>query len=89
MTGPSPLRVYCDFNSHDDAGAYWILYYNDRLLTEQITELGLAEGSEVVLYQDDDDFEVPATLKIGRTWGGEGEQSWLAFPDWSRKVELS
>ena len=89
MTGPSVLRIYCDFNSYDETGAHWILYYNHRPLTEQIDKLGLAEDSEVVLYQDDEDFEVPATLKFGRTWGGEGVESWLAFPDWSRKVELS
>jgi hypothetical protein len=89
MKAKAPRRVRCDFNSGDKAGAYWLLFYNDRPLGEQVAELGLAEGSEVVLYQDEDDFEVPAILKFGRTWGGEGKESWLAFPDWSRRVELS
>jgi hypothetical protein len=82
-------RVYCDFNDGDDKSGYWILYYKSRPLAEQIDELGLKEGSEVILFQDKDDFQVPAILQRGRTFWGEGGEAWLALPDWSRRVDLS
>jgi hypothetical protein len=81
------LRVYCDFNDGDDTTGYWILHYNSRPLADQIDELGLSEESEVILYQDEGDFEVPGIIKRGRNWWGE--DSWLAVPDWNRKIDLS
>jgi len=89
MSSSVALRLYCDFNEGDDDGGYWVLFYKSRPLGAQLDELGLHEESEVTLFQDDGDFEVPATLRRGRTHWGEGQESWLAFPDWNRRVEIS
>ena len=51
-------------------------------IEEKITEIGLSSGDHVLLYQDDDDFEVEATLyyKFVDPISREG---WVAYPNWS------
>jgi hypothetical protein len=89
MTKSPLVRLYCDFNDGDEESGYWILYHDGRPLEEGADKLGLGEGSPVLLYQDEDDFEVPATIRRGRAFFGTGDESWLAFPDWSKRVDLS
>ena len=76
------IRIYADFNDQTADGGYWILQSDDAPLEEKITEIGLSSGDHVLLYQDDDDFEVEATLhhKFVDAIGREG---WVAYPDWS------
>ena len=56
------LKIYSDFNERTVEGENLILYYRDKPLAEQIEALGLKKGDKVILYQDEDDFEVIATL---------------------------
>ncbi len=76
------IRVYADFNDRTADGGYWILQFDDMPIEEKIIEMGLSSGDHVLLYQDNDDFEVEATLhyKFVDVIGHEG---WVAYPDWS------
>ena len=76
------IRIYADFNDKTADGGYWILQFGDMPIEEKITEMGLSSGDHVLLYQDNDDFEVEATLhyKFVDVIGHEG---WVAYPDWS------
>ncbi|MDR3508499.1 MAG: hypothetical protein P4L64_11425 [Caulobacteraceae bacterium] len=56
------LKIYCDFNDGTENNRYWILWYAEKPLDEQVEMLGLAEGDRVILYQDEDDFEVEGAL---------------------------
>ncbi|MBQ1541969.1 hypothetical protein C5708_08630 [Caulobacter sp. CCUG 60055] len=56
------LKVSCDFNDHTDSDLYWVLFHGDAPLEKVAERLGLIECSRVVLFQDEDDFEVEATL---------------------------
>jgi hypothetical protein len=51
-------------------------------IEEKITEIGLSNGDHVVLYQDDDDFEVVATLHH-KFVDAIGRKGWVAYPDWA------
>ena len=81
------LRVYSDFNARTAEGACWFLLYNHVSLEEQIQKLGLVKGSKVILFQDEDDFEVTATLDY-RHEDILGRETWLAIPDWSTKKDV-
>jgi hypothetical protein len=86
---PAPLlRIDCDFNDGDEVVGYWVLHYDGKRLSECASDLGIREGQEVLLCEPHD-FEVPAILRRGRTWFGEGDEDWLAFPDWTKKVDIS
>lgn len=61
------LRVYCDFNDSTEDGRCWILWHDGKPLGEQAAQLGLKEGDRVLLYQDEGDFEVEATLLFNQT----------------------
>jgi hypothetical protein len=76
------IRIYADFNDKTADGGYWILQLDDMPIETKISEMGLSSGDHVLLYQDDDDFEVKATLdyKFVDVIGCEG---WVAYPDWS------
>jgi len=43
------LKVYCDFNDGTEDDRFWILWYADRPLSDQVEALGLAEGDRVLL----------------------------------------
>ena len=58
------LRIYCDFNDETEDHMCWILSYDGKPVDEQINQLGLKEGDRVLLYQDEDDFEVEGTLRF-------------------------
>ena len=76
------IRVYADFNDQTSDGGYWILQFNGAPIEEKIMEIGLSSGDHVLLYQDDDDFEVEATLyyKFVDPISREG---WVPNPNWS------
>ena len=56
------LRIQTSFQDSPDDGYYFLLYYDERKLNEQLEELGLRDGDTVVLWDPDCDLEVKATL---------------------------
>jgi hypothetical protein len=44
--------------------------------------LHLAKGDKIILFQDENDFEVAATLDI-RHVDVFGNKTWVAIPEWS------
>jgi hypothetical protein len=79
------LKVYTDFNEQAENDDSWLLLYRERELADQITELRLAKGDKVLLYQDEDDFEVTAVLDY-RYVDMLERPAWVATPDWSTLV---
>ena len=79
------IRIYADFNDKTADGGYWILQFDDMPVEEKITEMGLSSGDHVLLYQDDDDFEVDAILDY-RFLDVIGREGWAAYPDWATLI---
>jgi hypothetical protein len=77
------LKVFTDFNGRTPDGLCWILVYGEKDLAEQLDQLQLKRGDEIVLYQDEGDFEVTATLDF-RWVDMLGRDAWVAIPDWNR-----
>lgn len=75
-------KVYCDFNDFTADDLYWLLYVDDVPLSDVAEKLGLREGDRVVLFQDEGDFEVEATLHFGRTDPLFLGERLCARPDW-------
>jgi hypothetical protein len=63
-------------------GGYWILQHDGSDLAAKMPELGLSVGDNILLYQDDDDFEVIAALDY-KFVDSIGSLGWVAYPDWS------
>ena len=82
------IGVYADFNDHTADGGYWILQFDNEPIETKITEVGLSSGDQVLLYQDDDDFEVEATLHY-KFVGAIGREGWIAYPNWSTLTRAS
>ena len=85
------IKVYADFNDRTPEGGCWILQHEGTDIEAKAPSLGLSPGDHVVLYQDEDDFEVTATLDF-KFVSPIGRVTWVAFPDWStidRKTPLS
>jgi hypothetical protein len=77
------LKVYCDFNDRTADERYWILSYNHQPLGSVAAALGLADGDRVILFQDEGDFEVEATLLFNQNEPEAFFGSLLcAKPDW-------
>jgi hypothetical protein len=78
------LRVWGDFNARDKDGALFILYVNDKELSDQIEDLGLSAGDRIILHQDDvpgqKDFEIAAVLRH-QFIEYAGKVAWSALPD--------
>ena len=82
------LKVWCDFNTRDiQSEGYWAVFYNKLPLTEQINALDLKIGEDVILDQDEDDFEVTARLDRQFVWG-TGKEELVALPDWETLIRL-
>ena len=79
------LRVYCDFNARTREGICFILMYRDQDIETQIEDLRLSKGDKVILFQDEDDFEVTATLDR-QCVDVLQKETWVAIPDWSTLV---
>jgi len=76
------LRVFTDFNARTPDGICWNLIYQGSELDKQADNLHLAKGDKIILFQDEDDFEVIATLDFGNV-DVLGRETWVAIPDWS------
>lgn len=77
------LKIYADFNSRSADGACWILVYQGIPADESILEV----GDTIILFQDEDDFEVEAVVDF-RFVSELGRESWVATPDWSTKRRI-
>lgn len=75
------MRVYADFNDRTLDGACWNLWYGGEKLAKSITSLRLAIGDQILLYQDEGDFEVVAVVDF-RYVHVLGQTAWVADPDW-------
>ena len=76
------LKVFSDFNAIAAGDVCWLLVYQGSDLAEQAGSLNLKKGDKVVLYQDEDDFEVTASLDF-RYVSMLERDTWVAIPDWS------
>jgi hypothetical protein len=79
------LKVFSDFNARTPDGVCWNLRYQGIDLEEQVQALHLARGDKIVLYQDEDDLEVIASLDF-RYVDVLAREAWVAVPDWSTLV---
>jgi hypothetical protein len=79
------LRVFTDFNATTNDDLCWLLIYRENHLAEQVDELKLRRGDRIILFQDDDDVEVVATLDV-RFVEILGRETWVAIPDWGTVV---
>jgi len=61
--GKDMVRVETSFQDTPGDGFYFVLFHLGRPLCEQLEELGLKNGDEVILWEEDcGDFELQATL---------------------------
>ncbi|HEY2010356.1 MAG TPA: hypothetical protein VGH23_15310 [Rhizomicrobium sp.] len=68
------LRVQTSFQDTPGEGFYFVLYYNDRPLEEQLNDLGLKDGDTVLLWEPDcGDYTVEATLLFDYLYPGTPE----------------
>lgn len=81
------LRIYTDFNASTADDLCWLLKYRRADLADQIAALGLSKGDNIILYQDEDDFEVTAMLDY-RYVDALAREAWVAVPDWDTLVRL-
>ena len=79
------LKVFADFNARAKDDACFALHYRGVVLEKQIEDLRLSKGDKIMLYQDEDDFEVTATLEV-RYVDVLKRETWFAVPDWSTLV---
>lgn len=56
------LRVETSFQDSPDRIHFFALYYEGRPLEEQLAALGLRNGDKVILWEEECDYEVEATL---------------------------
>jgi hypothetical protein len=75
------IRLYADFNARTPAGECHVLMYEGSHLAEVAERLGLKAGDRVLLYQDEDDFEVESILDY-RYVEYLLDKTWIAMPDW-------
>ena len=79
------IRVFTDFNAITPDDVCWNLVFRGVDLDRQIDDLGLKKGDRILLYQDEDDFDVEATLDH-RYVDMLAREAWVAIPDWSTLV---
>jgi hypothetical protein len=79
------LKYFTDFNARTKSGECWNLVHDGV----DITDAAVAKkaGDRILLYQDDDDFEVEATLDY-RFVDELKQCQWVALPDWSTKKQV-
>jgi hypothetical protein len=59
------LRVETSFQDTPDGKFYFVLRYKGRPLVDQLEKLGLRDGDNIVLWEEDcGDFEMEATLLL-------------------------
>ncbi len=79
------LKVFTDFNARTSDGVCWSLKYDDADLEKKADDLKLVVGDKVLLFQDENDFEVTAVLDY-RHVDILKRKAWVAIPDWSTLV---
>jgi hypothetical protein len=79
------LRLFTDFNARTKGGECWNLVHDGVDIGD--SRFAKNVGDRVILYQDEDDFEVEATMEF--KFVDELKQSrWVATPDWATKKKL-
>jgi hypothetical protein len=79
------LRLFTDFNARTTSGECWNLVHDGVDIGD--SRLAKNSGDRVLLYQDEDDFEVEATIEF--KFVDELKQSrWVARLDWATKRKL-
>lgn len=76
------IRVFSDFNAMTPDEVCWNLVYQGTDLEKQLDKLQLSKGDKIILYQDEGDFDVIATLDY-RFVAMLGRMALVAVPDWS------
>ncbi len=79
------VKLFTDFNARTSDDVCWNLKYEGTDLGGKIGELKLNVGDEVLLFQDENDFEVTAVLDY-RYVDILKRTVWVAIPDWSTLV---
>jgi hypothetical protein len=79
------LKIFTDFNARTPDGLCWILVHDNVDQNTQVHELSLVVGDRILLYQDEDDFEVAATLDF-KYIDIIGREGWVAIPDWATLI---
>ena len=82
------IRLYADFNASTPEGECYILMHGDVHLDSAAEHLHLNVGDRVLLYQDEDDFEVEAILDH-RYVPYQLRDEWIAIPDWTTLRDIS
>ena len=75
------IRVFTDFNAMTPDDVCRILIYEEVELEKQLGNLHLSVGDKVTLYQDEDDFDVVATLDY-RYIEVLAREALVAVPNW-------
>ncbi len=81
------LRLWTDFNAISTENQCWILK-NPSLDVQDLDPDSLREGVRVILFQDEGDFEVEATIHFGFVSAPLHGTAWHAVPDWDTLVYL-
>jgi len=80
------IRVQVDFNELnalvDDLTD--VVYFSDHAHSNFLAQV--SEGQRVLLYQDEDDFEVEGVVGRLRI---RGRDLWYARPDWATRRDLA
>jgi hypothetical protein len=80
------LRIYADFNSGTKADEFFILRH-DRVDGPELATETVKNGDRVILFQDEDDFEVEAVI-FYRFIETLEKEAWVAVPDWKTVVRF-
>ena len=77
------LRLFTDFNARAESGDCWNLIRQGLAVDDSL----LKKGDRVIMFQNEDDFEVEATVDF-RFVEELKRDSWVAVPDWSTKRKI-
>ena len=77
-------KLFTDFNARTKAGDCWNLVDEGT----DVQDGSITRGERVILYQDEDDFEVEATIDF-RFIDELNHYGWVATPDWATKKAIA
>ena len=78
------LRLNTDFNEMTENDEAWLLFLDKEKITK-MSSPPVSRGEKVILYPDEEDFEVTAVMDF-RFVSIIGRESWVAIPEWSTIV---
>ncbi|HEV7229106.1 hypothetical protein [Brevundimonas sp.] len=82
------IRVWTDFNALSTLDRAWLLKSGNAPFDPAF--LGLSHGDRILLWQDEDDFEVEGVLAFGRPGPPAVDRdAWYAQVDWPTLRRLS